>query len=137
MCGFAIGLGAAAIDVLYAGLGLAGVGKLLDIPVLRTALGLAGAVVMAYPGFRSVASSSWVRPRVPGHRLTERRGRSRARPDSAGEIQREGVMPAHAHRPDQRTPVRRECDGGRSFGAEQEGRDSRPSCLMFLWGGLL
>ncbi|MET9016053.1 LysE family transporter [Streptomyces olivaceoviridis] len=45
--GFAIGLGAASIEVLYAGFGLAGVGKLLDVPVLRTVLGLAGAAVMA------------------------------------------------------------------------------------------
>jgi threonine/homoserine/homoserine lactone efflux protein len=64
LCGFAIGLGAAAIDVLYAGLGLAGVGKLLDIPVLRTALGLAGAVVMAYLGFRSVRSAFRARSAV-------------------------------------------------------------------------
>ncbi|WP_338783997.1 LysE family transporter [Streptomyces sp. DG1A-41] len=66
LCGFAIGLGAAAVDVLYAGLGLAGVGKLLDIPVLRTALGLAGAVVMAYLGFRSVRSAFRARITVVG-----------------------------------------------------------------------
>lgn len=55
--GFAIGLGAASVDVLYAGLGLAGVGKLLDVPVLRTVLGLAGAAVMACLGFRSVRAA--------------------------------------------------------------------------------
>ncbi|MGW2776438.1 LysE family transporter [Streptomyces olivaceoviridis] len=55
--GFAIGLGAASIEVLYAGFGLAGVGKLLDVPVLRTVLGLAGASVMAYLGFRSVRAA--------------------------------------------------------------------------------
>jgi threonine/homoserine/homoserine lactone efflux protein len=57
LCGFAIGLGAASIDVLYAGLGLAGVGRLLDVQVLRTALGLAGAVVLAYLGVRSLRSA--------------------------------------------------------------------------------
>ncbi|MGW1765215.1 LysE/ArgO family amino acid transporter [Streptomyces sp. NPDC002073] len=55
--GIAIGLGAALVDAVYAALGLAGVGKLLDVPVLRTTLGLAGAVVMAYLGFRSVRSA--------------------------------------------------------------------------------
>ncbi|MCK8678884.1 LysE family transporter [Streptomyces lichenis] len=57
LCGFAIGLGATAIDMLYAGLGLAGVGRLLDVQVLRTALGLAGAVVMVYLGVRSLRSA--------------------------------------------------------------------------------
>ncbi|MFF5551556.1 LysE family transporter [Streptomyces olivaceoviridis] len=48
---------AASIEVLYAGLGLAGVGKLLDVPVLRTVLGLTGAAVMAYLGLRSVRAA--------------------------------------------------------------------------------
>ncbi|MGW5497561.1 LysE family transporter [Streptomyces olivaceoviridis] len=48
---------AASIEVLYAGLGLAGVGKLLDVPVLRTVVGLAGAAVMAYLGLRSVRAA--------------------------------------------------------------------------------
>ncbi|MFI6854966.1 LysE family transporter [Streptomyces sp. NPDC050416] len=42
----------------------AGVGKLLDIPVLRTAPGLAGALVMAYLGVRSVRSAFRARSAV-------------------------------------------------------------------------
>ncbi|MBD0671085.1 LysE family translocator [Streptomyces sp. CBMA156] len=67
--GWAIGLGAALVDVAYAGLGLAGVGKLLDIAVLRTVLGLAGAVVLVYIGARSLRAA--FRVKVAGEEQPE------------------------------------------------------------------
>lgn len=55
--GFAIGTGAALVDVGYAGLGLAGVGKLLDIPALRIVLGLTGAAALMVIGARALRTA--------------------------------------------------------------------------------
>ncbi|MFE7313916.1 LysE family transporter [Streptomyces sp. NPDC057555] len=78
--GWAIGLGAALVDVTYAGLGLAGVGRLVNVPALRTALGLAGAAVLAYIGLRSL------------------RAAFRARADAAEEGSAAAVRPLSAFR---------------------------------------
>jgi threonine/homoserine/homoserine lactone efflux protein len=52
--GVAIGAGAAAIDLLYASLGLAGAASLLEIDALRVSLGALGAVVLATIGARTL-----------------------------------------------------------------------------------
>lgn len=59
--GVAIGSGAAAIDLLYAGLGLAGAASLLEIDALRVSLGTLGAVVLAVIGARTLWSAFRVR----------------------------------------------------------------------------
>ncbi|WP_371515912.1 LysE/ArgO family amino acid transporter [Kitasatospora sp. NBC_01300] len=69
--GWAIGLGAALVDITYAGLGLAGVGRLLDVPALRTALGLAGAAVLVYIGARSLRSAFRVQAAAEDERNPE------------------------------------------------------------------
>ena len=59
--GVAIGAGAAVVDVLYAGLGVAGASRLLEIDPLRIALGLGGAVVLALLGLRTLWSAFRIR----------------------------------------------------------------------------
>jgi threonine/homoserine/homoserine lactone efflux protein len=65
--GVAIGAGAALIDLLYAGLGLAGAASLLEIDGLRLALGALGALVLAAIGARTLWAA--FRVRLGGHRL--------------------------------------------------------------------
>src|SRR3954453_2180597 len=52
--GLAIGAGAAVIDATYAALGQAGAGAVLGFDVLRTALGVVGAVVLVGLGARTL-----------------------------------------------------------------------------------
>jgi threonine/homoserine/homoserine lactone efflux protein len=59
--GIAIGAGAALIDLLYAGLGLAGAASLLEADALRLAFGLAGAAVLAFIGGRTLWAAFRVR----------------------------------------------------------------------------
>jgi putative LysE/RhtB family amino acid efflux pump len=59
--GVAIGAGAALIDLLYAGLGLAGAASLLEIDGLRLALGALGALVLAAIGARTLWAAFRVR----------------------------------------------------------------------------
>lgn len=59
--GFAIGAGAAFVDLCYAALGAAGVAPLLSVRELRVALGLAGAAVLLLLGFRTLRTAWRVR----------------------------------------------------------------------------
>ena len=59
--GVAIGAGAALIDLLYAGLGLAGAASLLEIDALHLALGILGALVLAVIGARTLWAAFRVR----------------------------------------------------------------------------
>src|SRR5215470_2165925 len=59
--GLAMGIAVALIDTVYAGLGIAGVAPLLTVGWLGTALGLAGAAVLAYIGVRTVWAAWRVR----------------------------------------------------------------------------
>jgi threonine/homoserine/homoserine lactone efflux protein len=59
--GIAIGAGAALIDLLYAGLGLAGAASLLEADALRLAFGLIGALVLAVIGARTLWAAFRVR----------------------------------------------------------------------------
>ena len=59
--GVAIGAGAAVVDLAYAALGVAGASRLLEVGALRVALGLAGAVVLAALGVRTLWSAFRVR----------------------------------------------------------------------------
>jgi len=59
--GIAIGAGAALIDLLYAGLGLAGAASLLEAEALRVAFGVAGALVLAVIGARTLWAAFRVR----------------------------------------------------------------------------
>lgn len=59
--GIAIGAGAAVIDALYAGLGVAGASALLEIDALRITLGLLGAAFLAFLGARTFWSAFRVR----------------------------------------------------------------------------
>ena len=59
--GVAIGAGAALIDLLYAGLGLAGAASLLEIDALRLALGTLGALVLAAIGARTLWAAFRIR----------------------------------------------------------------------------
>ena len=59
--GVAIGAGAALIDLLYAGLGLAGAATLLEIDALRVALGVTGALVLGAIGARTLWAAFRVR----------------------------------------------------------------------------
>jgi putative LysE/RhtB family amino acid efflux pump len=74
MTGFAIGLGIASIDGLYAALGAMGAASLLTIDPLRWVLGIAGAVTLAVIGLRSIALGFRVRIglEVPGDLTTPR-----------------------------------------------------------------
>src|SRR3954447_4584356 len=59
--GLAIGAGIAVIDCLYAALGAAGAAPLLEVPGLRTVLGLIGALVLVYLGIKTLLSAYRVR----------------------------------------------------------------------------
>jgi len=59
--GVAIGAGAALIDLLYAGLGLAGAASLLEADALCLAFGLIGALVLGVIGVRTLWSAFRVR----------------------------------------------------------------------------
>jgi len=59
--GVAIGAGAAVIDASYAGLGALGAGQVLEVDALRLTLGVAGAVVIAGLGARTIWSAFRVR----------------------------------------------------------------------------
>ena len=59
--GIAIGAGAAVIDAFYAGLGALGAAQLLAIDPLRLAFGIAGAIVLAVLGMRTLWSAFRVR----------------------------------------------------------------------------
>ncbi|HEV2891505.1 MAG TPA: LysE family transporter [Frankiaceae bacterium] len=59
--GFAIGAGAAFVDLCYAALGAAGVAPLLTVRELRIALGLAGGVVLVVLGARTLRTALRVR----------------------------------------------------------------------------
>jgi putative LysE/RhtB family amino acid efflux pump len=59
--GIAIGAGAALIDLLYAGLGLAGAASLLEAGALRVAFGITGALVLAAIGARTLWAAFRVR----------------------------------------------------------------------------
>src|SRR5829696_3625356 len=59
--GMAIGAGAAVIDLLYAGLGLAGAASLLEADALRLAFGLSGALVLGVIGARTLWAAFRVR----------------------------------------------------------------------------
>ena len=59
--GVAIGAGAAVIDMVYAGLGVAGASRLLEIDPLRVTLGVTGAVVLALVGLRTLWSAFRIR----------------------------------------------------------------------------
>src|SRR5918999_872802 len=59
--GLAIGAGAAAVDLLYAALGLAGAASLLEVDALRVGLGATGAVVLAAIGARTLWAAFRVR----------------------------------------------------------------------------
>ena len=59
--GIAIGAGAALIDLLYAGLGLAGAASLLEADALRLAFGLLGALVLGVIGARTLWAAFRVR----------------------------------------------------------------------------
>jgi threonine/homoserine/homoserine lactone efflux protein len=59
--GIAIGAGAAMIDLLYAGLGLAGAASLLEADALRVAFGLLGALVLGLIGARTLWAAFRVR----------------------------------------------------------------------------
>lgn len=59
--GIAIGAGAALIDLLYAGLGLAGAASLLEIDALRVAFGALGALVLGLIGARTLWAAFRVR----------------------------------------------------------------------------
>jgi threonine/homoserine/homoserine lactone efflux protein len=59
--GLAVGLGAAVVDTAYACLGVAGMARILELPGLRTGLGLAGAAVLLLLGVRTL----WAARRGP------------------------------------------------------------------------
>jgi putative LysE/RhtB family amino acid efflux pump len=59
--GIAIGAGAALIDLLYAGLGLAGAASLLELEALRISFGVLGTLVLALIGGRTVWAAFRVR----------------------------------------------------------------------------
>jgi putative LysE/RhtB family amino acid efflux pump len=59
--GISIGAGAAVIDALYAGLGVAGASALLEISGVRVGLGLLGAGFLAFLGLRTLWSAFRIR----------------------------------------------------------------------------
>jgi putative LysE/RhtB family amino acid efflux pump len=59
--GVAIGAGAAVIDALYAGLGVAGASALLEVGAVRLTLGIVGACVLAAIGLKTLHSAFRVR----------------------------------------------------------------------------
>ena len=61
LTGFAIGLGAAIVDLAYAALGVAGAASVLQLTGLRIAFGLLGAAVLIFLGARTLWSALRVR----------------------------------------------------------------------------
>jgi threonine/homoserine/homoserine lactone efflux protein len=59
--GAMIGVGAASVDLLYAGLAALGVGAFLSDPFARAAFGLLGAVVLGYYALRTLRSAWLIR----------------------------------------------------------------------------
>jgi putative LysE/RhtB family amino acid efflux pump len=59
--GLAVGAGAAAVDTVYGGLGMAGAASVLAMGPLRLALGAVGAVVLAVMGLRTLRTAQRVR----------------------------------------------------------------------------
>jgi putative LysE/RhtB family amino acid efflux pump len=59
--GLAVGAGAAAVDTVYGGLGMAGAASVVAIGPLRLALGAMGAVVLAAMGLRTLRTAQRVR----------------------------------------------------------------------------
>jgi putative LysE/RhtB family amino acid efflux pump len=59
--GLAIGLGAAVVDTAYAGAGVAGAARVLELPGLRLGLGVVGAAVLLFLGARTFWSAFRVR----------------------------------------------------------------------------
>jgi putative LysE/RhtB family amino acid efflux pump len=59
--GIAIGAGAAVIDAVYAGLGLAGASAILEIDPVRIGFGLVGAGFLAFLGLRTLWSAFRIR----------------------------------------------------------------------------
>jgi threonine/homoserine/homoserine lactone efflux protein len=59
--GFAIGLGAAIVDLTYAALGVAGAASVLELTGLRVAFGLLGAAVLVFLGARTLWAAFRVR----------------------------------------------------------------------------
>jgi len=59
--GLAVGAGAAAVDTVYGGLGMAGAASIVAIGPLRFALGALGAVVLAVMGLRTLHTAQRVR----------------------------------------------------------------------------
>ena len=59
--GLAVGAGAAAVDTVYGGLGMAGAASVVAIGPLRLALGAMGAVVLAVMGLRTLRTAQRVR----------------------------------------------------------------------------
>jgi putative LysE/RhtB family amino acid efflux pump len=59
--GLAVGLGIAAIDGLYAACGVAGAAPLLRLSSLRTMLGIAGALVLLWLGFKTLRGALLLR----------------------------------------------------------------------------
>jgi threonine/homoserine/homoserine lactone efflux protein len=55
--GLAVGLGAAVVDTAYACLGVAGMARVLQLPGVRTGLGLAGAAVLLFLGVRTLSAA--------------------------------------------------------------------------------
>jgi threonine/homoserine/homoserine lactone efflux protein len=65
LSGWAIGAGAALIDLVYATLGVAGVAAVLRLTGFRVALGIVGALVLALLGGRTLLSASNLRETAP------------------------------------------------------------------------
>jgi putative LysE/RhtB family amino acid efflux pump len=61
LVGVAIGAGAAVVDALYAGLGVAGASALLEVDAVRLTLGIVGACVLAAIGLRTLHSAFRIR----------------------------------------------------------------------------
>jgi putative LysE/RhtB family amino acid efflux pump len=59
--GLAVGAGAAAVDTLYGGLGMAGAASLVGIGPVRLVLGAIGAAVLVVMGFRTLRTAHRVR----------------------------------------------------------------------------
>jgi len=59
--GLAVGAGAAAVDTLYGGLGMAGAASIIGIGPLRVVLGAVGAVVLGVMGMRTLRTAHRVR----------------------------------------------------------------------------
>jgi putative LysE/RhtB family amino acid efflux pump len=59
--GLAVGAGAAAVDTVYGGLGMAGAASLVAIDPVRLVLGAAGAVVLVIMGLRTLRTAHRVR----------------------------------------------------------------------------